>query len=744
MANKIDINKIPDIAARLGSGFVPEGVLWEALNSDRSIDDIIMGYEDEFEESGADIPSWLDDWDMSDSTKVREAINVITGVQEEDVYGAGGPTNEDVAQVVDIYPEIMEIADLVEQGIIDMGGDTDDFDRFMEEVDSAMDAIDDEKADSIIELMDASSENENPDAVLANIGRLLRSAEEDIASDLDPDPDPDYGGYDDTTAYGAMVRHAIDYKDMTLEDAKDWALGKTPPNIAGASLRGALPTPEEADELYESLYGDEEESDFDVNLPIWDDPWDPGVPGPTKSTYIRQPGDQLSWFTGDPFYDDEMQEGLERWNRVFSELPSEYEWGEFGKGIGTPQSMAAFAQEYLKEALDAVPEADKDKVAGQLFTWLYKNAQGEDGKETFPSIGLTGEDFASIISAGLAGIGISGKSLYENEYLFYAKDLFTVSEDGIWSFPQLDVIRTHTSLNPSAEGQDYYEDLIDAGRSRRDIFDRAFEKKHPGLDADWYRNQKSGLFQDAMIDRYFSRWDEEEDIYTGFDATDTSREKRPFAVDDEWLQSWLEDPYAHQTSLFSNVAELAKYLHKNAWGAFQGEDYARLVGTTEVEGDEEQKYTTETTVDIEAVDNKIAGKLGLDLQKSDDRRRFAQYKAFNPLLYKAGSREYHSAVQAIKQAAISALTPVGASPAARSAMTKQISKDYDVFTSTGQGSPLSFLNHVLSGGRIVSTKSKFSDPATMDFTNPTLRLPDTGQEVWGADNGGNFKSMFEF
>ena len=750
MANNIDINKIPDIAARLGTGFVPEGVLWEALNSDRSIDDIIMGYEYEFEESGADIPSWLDDWDMSDSTKVREAIDVITGVQEEDVYGVGGPTNEDVAQLVDIHPEIMEIADLVEQGIIDMGGDTDDFDIFMEEVDSAMDAIDDEKVDSIIALMDASSENENPDAVLANIGRLLLSAEEEIASDLDPDPDPDpdidlvpdpddevdYGGYDNTTAYGAMVRFAIDYKGMSLEDAEQWAEGRTPPNIGGASMTGELPTPEEA-QAWMSYPGDEIESGFDVNLPIGGAPGEPGVPGPTESTYSRQPGDQLSWFTGESFYHDEMLNALEVWEDYFSGLPVEYAKKDYGPG--DPPSLAEFSVGKFKT--DFAKLDDKEKQAGHIFTWLYKNAQGEDGRETFPSIGLTGKDFASIISVGFAGSGISGASLSTNKDLFYAKDLFTQDKDGGWAFPQLDVIRTHTSLSPSAEGQEYYEDLLDAGRGYRDIFNRAFEKKHPGLTGDWFSSQKSGLFQDAMIDRYFSRWDEDADIYTGFDAEGISRQKRPFAVDDEWLQSWLEDPYAHQTALFSNVAVLAQYLDKNDWGAFQGEDYSRLLGTTEAEGDEGQKFPTVTTADIDAVDNKIAAKLGLDLQKSkDDRRLFAQYKAFNPLLYSPKSAEYNSAVQAIKQAAVSALTPVGAPPAARAAMTKQISRDYDVFTSSKQGGPLNFLNHVLSGGRIVSTKSKFSDPATMDFTNPTLRLPGTG----GAGTAGNFESMFEF
>ena len=131
----INTSKIPEIAARLGTGFVPEDVLWQALSSDKSIDDIIMDYEYKFEESGTDAPSWLDDWDMGDSTKVREAVNYIT---DNDPYRVSGATDEDIATVVDDNPELMDIAELVEQGIIDMGGDTDDFDLFMEEIDSAI------------------------------------------------------------------------------------------------------------------------------------------------------------------------------------------------------------------------------------------------------------------------------------------------------------------------------------------------------------------------------------------------------------------------------------------------------------------------------------------------------------------------------------------------------------------------------------------------------------------------------
>ena len=745
---KIDISKIPQIAARLGTGFVPEGVLWEALNSNRSIDDIIVGYEYEFEESGTDIPSWLDDWDMGDSAKVREAINVITGVQEADVFGVGGPTNENVARAIDINPELMEIADLVEQGIIDMGGDTDDFDIFMDEMHSAMNNIDDKKVNSIIELMDASSENTNPEAVLANIKRLLLSAEEDILKDADPDPDlvpdpndeADYGGYDNTSAYGAMVRHAIDYKDMSLEEAKDWALGKAPPNIAGASITGGLPTPDEAQDWMD-YSGGKDESDFGANLPV-------GAPGSTKSMYSRQPGDQLSYFTGESIYDEKMTTALEVWDEYFRELPEDYETYS-----GVPDNDKPSYEEFVTNKLtDDLKRLNDSSQSAYIFTWLYKNAQ--DPNWVLPSVmspfpsnedqGMDANELAGAISQAFSNNKLT-ETLQDNEILFYATDLFTQDSSGSWLFPTVDVIRTHNSLNPSAQGQAYYENLIDAGRDNRDIFDKAFRQKHQGLDTDWYSQQKNGLFQDAMLDRYFQRWDEDASVYSGFSEGWPTSMATPFAVDDEWLQDWLEDPYAHQTALFSNVTDLAKFLDKNSWGAFQGEDYARLLGQTTSDESRDESFYETTKRTLKDIDEKIAGNLNLDLTNSSQAKLFQQYKAFNPLLYKAGSREYDSAVQMIKQAAISALIPVGATPQVRSSMTKQISRDYDDFTSEGKGSPLSFLNHVLSGGRIVSTKSKFHDPATMDFTNPTLRLPGVGPiNGEGPYTAETFKPMFEF
>ena len=585
--------------------------------------------------------------------------------------------------------------------------------------------------------MDSASENENPEAVLANIGSLLLSAAQDIESDalLDPvGPDPGalfqeqfpdatqdpYGSYDTSTAYGASVMHAIDYMGMTLEEAEEWALGATPPPLLGGTVRGGLPSPGDVDEAYFANLEEMEESAFDVNMPA-------GMP-PPKGFRGLGPDEGISWFDDVSMYDDATLENLETWDLYFKTLPIEYAKEDYGPGI--QPSLAEFSVKHFKKAF--ADRENKEQHAGHIFTWLYKNSQGKDGKETFPSIGLTGEDFTNIISVGFTENGISGASLSENKDLSYAADLFSQDEAGTWLFPEYGQIKNHTSLTRSSEGREYYEDIIDAGRSTRDIFDRAFEEKYPGLTSDWYKAKASGLFQDAMMDRYFSRWDETQDIYTGFDDEET-RVKRPFAADEEWLEDWLEDPAEHQTALFGNVSELADYLHLHKWGAFQGEDYARLTGATSALGDEEQKYKDVVTVDEADVDKRIAGNLGLNLDDPDDRKRFMQYKVFNPLLYKAGSARYDAAVQAIKQAAVSALTPVAASAASRSSMTKQINKDYDIYTSTGQGSPLSFLQHMLSGGRIVSSQSlapewqqQLGYLQPQQGNNPMLRLPGFG------------------
>ena len=105
------------------------------------------------------------------------------------------------------------------------------------------------------------------------------------------------------------------------------------------------------------------------------------------------------------------------------------------------------------------------------------------------------------------------------------------------------------------------------------------------------------------------------------------------------------------------------------------------------------------------VDETLAQRLGLDLDNAQDKQRFYQFKAFNPLIHKVGSSAHEGAITAIKQAAISALTPVGASTKARASVAKQINRDYDDFTSSGKGSPLSFLKHALGGGRVISSQS---------------------------------------
>ena len=400
---------IPQIAARLPTG-LPEGVIWEVLYSGTDIDTVLDTYEYGLEEEGLDAPSWLDDWDMGDTDKLREAIDHVT---DRDPFGVSGATDEDVAMVVDDNPELMDIVELVEQGIIDMDGDTDDFDLFMEQVDAAMEDIDDEKVDSIIALMDSASENENPEAVLANIGSLLLSAEQDIESDalIDPvGPDPsalfleqfpdptdpttlestigdglgpqttiseelgmpigiggltpeqisavktaqavpiDYGDYDTSTAYGASVMHAIDYLGMTLEEAEEWALGEVPPSLPGGTAQGVLPTAEEADDAYFA----DLLAKLQAGLGEDESGFDVNMPGgmpPPKGFFGLGPGEGISWFDDVSMYDDATLENLETWDLYFKTLPIEYAKEDYGPGI-TP-SLAEFSAGHFKEAFAA-------------------------------------------------------------------------------------------------------------------------------------------------------------------------------------------------------------------------------------------------------------------------------------------------------------------------------------------------------------------------------------------------------
>ena len=269
-----------------------------------------------------------------------------------------------------------------------------------------------------------------------------------------------------------------------------------------------------------------------------------------------------------------------------------------------------------------------------------------------------------------------------------------------------------TKLDPRTRGGlDYLEALVDANRDQRDVFDRAFDETHPGLTGSWYEGQKRGLFLDASLDRYFSQGDDEATMYGGYGET---RIPTPFAKDKDWYSSWLQNRSEHQTSLFSNVEELANFLHDNRWN-FEAEDYVRAGISADV-GDDEVVVGKE---DVATVDKRLAERLGLNLNDPTEKQRFYQFKAFNPLLHKANSEGNTNAITMIKQAAISALTPVGASAQSRSSVAKQVERDYDTFTSTGEGSPLSFLKHVLGGGRTISSQSTLWGGGA----DPSIRLP---------------------
>ena len=714
----IDISKFPEIAAQLGT-YVPEGILWEAMNSGRDIDSVLMEYEYEIEDSGADAPSWLDDWDISDSNKVREAINVINGIQEEDPYGIGGPTNQEVAAVVDEYPELMDLAEVVEQNLLDTNQDTDAFDDLMSDIESAMEFISDEKVDTILSLMDSGSNNENSEAVLNNISDLLTQETISLTAKLQEEQDslgpggllPDdavnpgdlfaeqfpgiageedpYGGYDNTTAFGAMVRHGVDYNGLNLDDAILWASGKTPPNIAGAQ-GNELPDLDDAAGMdltiegqdttgYQAAVDKELELRRLGRLEAEAEQTIDGKSGLAKPSLDLGEGNRISIYAA-------TTSALEAWDSIFGSIPDEFRSG--GVPYATVDAyMANKLNEWFDQEEFDLPKEKEDEAA-YLFMWLYKNSQ--EGKVS--------EELASTVSTFFNSQGLT-KSLANNEALYFAKDLFEpVGNGDTFLFPTLPELSTHASLNESKEGQEYFENLIDAGRGQRDIFNKAFRETNPGLSrSTWYDAKEDGLFQDAMISKYFDteNFDPERTRYTGYDSQG-SRKNNPFGVDEDWISQWLNNPYENQTKLFDQVSEFADFMATNSWGSFVGEDYARL---------QEKAFSTEGAKSVADLDKELSDRLSLDMEDPIHKQQFYRWKEFNPLLWKAGSTEYNAAVQAIKQSAVSSLTPTGASASSRASIRRQIDRDYDDHITDGEGSPLTFLQQILSGGRIVSSKS---------------------------------------
>ena len=502
---------------------------------------------------------------------------------------------------------------------------------------------------------------------------------------------------------------------------------------------GGLPDEAAMWEMYE-LDPEDESQLYKLDTSGWKDP----PPGPQRTPWTR-PEYTDSSITGDRLFGDEKS--LKKWNDYFSEERGEYEMNVLtADSLMEPELEPTF-REYTTHKLRTHLGQHGNEEAASLFHWLYKNIQdgtlGQyEGEEKFRDLHgvisdiLTGEGMIQEYQGPFApddGNYLPGiiTIVPELEYLLSPRIDLTGADTTagllpgetdrgggkgteLYLFPDRDTIANHdfqfvskTKLDPRTRGGvDYLEALIEASSDQRDVFDRAFREAHPTLTGSWFEGQKSGLFIDAMTDRYFSRWDDEATTYQGYAADTPLRSKTPFVADEEWFKSWLYNREEHQTNLFSSVSELANFLHENRWN-FEGEDYARAgVGEGVLEGQQYQDMPKGGGMQTEAdVDETLAQRLGLDLDNAQDKQRFYQFKAFNPLIHKVGSSAHEGAITAIKQAAISALTPVGASTKARASVAKQINRDYDDFTSSGKGSPLSFLKHALGGGRVISSQS---------------------------------------
>ena len=769
---KVNIDKIPEIAAMLPNG-LPQGVIWDVLYGNRSVDQALDAYTDELDIAGVEEPDWLADWDLDDTEKTMEIVNVMTGNQEPDMFGAGGPTPEAVATAVEQRPELVDLAAIVEEQIEDPN-DLDEFEMLMADIDDASLKLDEGEVDAVMALLKVADETRDPTEAFQIVSNAILQGEknafvqgadaggftvyDDELGDDEPEEDlhattpPEfdiYGGYTDDTAYGAMVRHAMDFRDMTLTEAKEWAKGG-PPNLPGGAMFGGLPDEAAMWEMYE-LDPEDENQLYKLDTSGWKDPPPDPVtvsdapPGLPRTPWTQPPFSDWTMGQGDLFFvgEDSLfgdERALATWDEYFSTERSEYEMYVLAKDWFMEDEPEPTFGEYTTDRLRTALSGSGDKqneIAASLFHWLYKNIQ--DGTLDKYEGGEGFRDLHGVISNVLTGDGItqeySGEPLQGNylpgiiTLVPGLGDLLTDIYDpqpigpqagekergkNVYSFPPRDIIENHifqfasrTKLDWRTKGGvDYLESLIEANRDQRDVFDRAFRETHPGLTGSWYEGQKRGLFIDAMTDRYFSLWDDEATTYEGYAGDTPQRSKTPFVADEDWFSSWLQNRAEHQTNLFSNVETLADFLHENRWN-FEGEDYARAgLGEGVLEGQQVQDVRGGGGKKTEGdVDKEIAKRLKLDLDDTEEKRQFYQFKAFNPLLHRAGSGAHEGAITAIKQAAISALTPVGASAASRSYVAKKVDRDYDTFTSTGQGSPLSFLKYALGRGRVVSSKS---------------------------------------
>ena len=442
MANKIDINKIPELARELAASRmpVPEGVLWEVLRGDSSIEQALGTYAEELEISGVEEPDWLADWDLDDTTKTMEIVNVMLGNQEPDEFGIGGPSSENVITAVEQTPQLVDLAMLVEETLEDPN-DMDEFEILMADVNDAYQKLDETAVDDIMAQVDVAMAGDDPaggfqsitDAILRGEKRALVQGVDD-AGGLDEEGDDGmgddvvgdengkgiYGGYTNATAFGAMVRHAIDFKDMTIKQAEQWAEGKGVRGLMGPAHTGDITwdplgsTPGGGEVVADEVVGDDEIDEEDVTeLYGRLDLSSSLAQDPPSSPQMVRPGFDDPLMTGGSFFagEDSLfgdEKALATWDQYFREERDDYIADSTEWPLGARVSLADYTTDKLRTVLSGGGDR-QNEMAASLFHWLYKNVQEDTLSQYEGDQGF--RDLYGVIGNVLTGEGITQEYL---------------------------------------------------------------------------------------------------------------------------------------------------------------------------------------------------------------------------------------------------------------------------------------------------------------------------------------------
>jgi hypothetical protein len=386
------------------------------------------------------------------------------------------------------------------------------------------------------------------------------------------------------------------------------------------------------------------------------------------------------------------------WTKFFDE--AEYEWT-----IDTEGDFATVGEWITNELGQILTESnDQAGQAASLFGWAFNHASRDEIDETLYNLirdVITGEGYAEYSAYQRDWRGaIQGLDADHPEYIdtdmLMPTWIENIDDPGLgafltWKYPTYaEAVRGYTKATTITgfEGG-YLQAILGASSAQEDMFDDAWQRANPKRNRALHSTERRHLFEDANMASVIGYWDPEQEQYLGYAKDpDKSYKINPFAPDADWYDDFILNSAEHRTSLYRNAVEFAEFL--DAHGEYaEGEDFARVDAgeTTKAE---------------------IAKRGGFDLSDDEGNRQFSQWQMFNPLLYKANGDDFNSRVDMIKQLALSAITPVNASPKWRKAWKGGVDREYAAWIGGGNN-PNSFLKSFLgTQGRVVSQTSYFA------------------------------------